>query len=192
MKGLVIFLVMIAVPVAIGLYWYIKPKVVRRRRMRLRQRPSPEGLEEVLSRNVGLYSRLPNDLREELHGHVNVFLNEKRFRGVGGQEITPEVQFTIAGVACMLLLKKEPSYFPGFSSILVYPDTYEAPQIEHDGVVETHRSSRRAGESWHRGPVVFCTRSVITGNGPTCWVESTSSLRKEYLVARTRSSMNTD
>ena len=59
-----------------------------------------------------------------------MFLNEKRFRGVGGQDITPEVQFTIAGVACMLLLKKEPSYFPGFSSILVYPDTYETPHVK--------------------------------------------------------------
>ena len=123
MKGLVIFLVMISVPAAIGLYWFIKPRVVSKRRMRLRERPPPEGLEEVLSRNVGLYSRLPDDLREELHGHVNVFLNEKRFRGVAGQEITPEVQFTIAGVACMLLLKRDPTYFPGFSSILVYPDT---------------------------------------------------------------------
>lgn len=163
MKGLVIFLVMITVPAAIGLYWYIKPKVVSRRRMKLRERPPPEGLEEVLSRNIGLYSRLPDDLRDELHGHVNVFLNEKRFRGVAGQEITPEVQFTIAGVACMLLLKKEPSYFPGFSSILVYPDTYEAPQIEHDGVVETHRRSRRAGESWHRGPVVLSWTNVVHG-----------------------------
>ena len=129
MKGLVIFLIMIAVPAVIGLYWIIKPKVVRKRRMRLRERPSREGLEGVLSRNIGLYSLLPDDLRAELHGHVNVFLNEKRFLGVGGQEITQEVQYTIAGIACILLLKKEPSYFPGFSSILVYPDTYETPQI---------------------------------------------------------------
>lgn len=49
--------------------------------MRLRRRPPPQGLEEVLSRNAGTYSLLPNDLREELHGYINVFLNEKRFRG---------------------------------------------------------------------------------------------------------------
>ncbi|MGI9248366.1 MAG: zinc-dependent peptidase, partial [Woeseiaceae bacterium] len=81
MKALTIFLVMIAVPAAFGLYWLIKPRLVKKRRRRVRERPPPEGLEEVLSRNVGLYSLLPDDLREELHGHVNVFLNEKRFLG---------------------------------------------------------------------------------------------------------------
>jgi Mlc titration factor MtfA (ptsG expression regulator) len=154
---------MIAVPAAIVLYWTIKPKLVQKRRIRLRSRPHPDGLEEVLSRNIGLYSRLPSDLQAELRGHINVFLNEKRFRGEGGQEITPEVMFTVAGAACILLLNKEPSYFPGFSSILIYPDTYETTQIHRDGAVETHRRSRRAGESWHRGPVVLSWSDVLYG-----------------------------
>lgn len=163
MKGLTIFLVMIAAPVAFGLYWFIKPRLVRKRRLRLRERPPPEGLEDVLSRNVGLYLLLPDDLRTELHGHINVFLNEKRFLGVGGQEITPEVMLTVAGVACMLLLNREPTYFPGFSSILIYPVTYETTQVEYDGAVATHKRSRRAGESWHRGPVVLSWSDVLHG-----------------------------
>jgi len=163
MKALTIFLVMIAAPVAFGLYWLIKPRLVRDRRRRLRERPPPEGLEEVLSRNFGLYALLPDDLRAELHGHINVFLNEKQFIGVGGQEITHEVQFTVAGIACMLLLNREPTYFPGFSSILIYPDTYETTQVDYDGGVEVHKRSRRAGESWHRGPVVLSWRDVLRG-----------------------------
>jgi len=163
MKGLAIFLVMIAAPAAMGLYWTFKPKLVRKRRARLRDRPNPEGLEEVLSRNVGLYSLLPPALQTELHGHINVFLNEKRFRGVGGQEITPEVMFTVAGIACVLLLNRESSYFPGFSSILIYPDTYETTQVDYDGAVETHRRSRRAGESWYRGPIVLSWGDVLRG-----------------------------
>lgn len=163
MKELLVFLAIISVPVTIGLYWVIKPKLVQKRRMRLRQQPLPMGVEEVLSRNVGLYLLLPHDLREQLHGHINVFLDEKRFLGVGGQEITPEVAITIAGVACMLLLNREPGYFPGFSSILVYPDTYEADQVDYDGVVETRKRSRRAGESWHRGPVVLSWSNVLQG-----------------------------
>jgi hypothetical protein len=59
------YLVIISVPVAIGLYLLIKPKLVQRRRTRLRRRPLPQGVEEVLARNVGLYSRLP-DLYEQL------------------------------------------------------------------------------------------------------------------------------
>lgn len=163
MKELIVFLVIISVPVAVGLYLVIKPKFVQKRRTRLRRQPLPQGVEEILSRNVGLYSLLPDDLREQLHGHVNVFLDEKRFLGVGGQEIMPEVAITIAGTACMLLLNREPSYFPGFSSILVYPDTYEADQVDYDGVVETHKRSRRAGESWHRGPVVLSWNNVLQG-----------------------------
>lgn len=154
---------MSALPAAIVLYWTIKPKLVRKRRQRLRERPHPEGLEDVLARNIGLYSRLPRELQAELRGHVNVFLSEKRFRGEGGQDITPEVMFTVAGAACILLLNKDPSYFPGFSSILIYPETYETMQVQRDGAVETHRRSRRAGESWHRGPVVLSWSDVLHG-----------------------------
>jgi len=163
MKELLVFLAIISVPVAIGLYWLIKPRLVRKRRTQLRKQPLPEGVEDVLSRNVGLYSLLPDDLREQLHGHINVFLDEKRFLGVGGQEITPEVAITIAGAACLLLLNREPSYFPGFSSILVYPETYEADQVNFDGVVETRKRSRRAGESWHRGPIVLSWSNALQG-----------------------------
>ena len=163
MQGLVILLVIIAVPSAVGLYWVIKPKIIRKRRARLRERPPPDGLEEAMAQNVGLYALLPGDLRKELHGHVNVFLDEKRFIGLGGQEITQEVRFTIAGTACMLLLNREPRYFPGFTSVVVYPETYEADHVEYDGMVETHRRSRRAGESWHRGPLVLSWSNVLQG-----------------------------
>jgi len=163
-KELIVFLVIISVPVAFGLYLVVRPKLVQKRRSRLRRQPLPQGVEEILSRNVGLYSLLPDEQRVQLHGHVNVFLEEKRFLGVGGQEITPEVAITIAGIACMLLLNREPSYFPGFSSILVYPDTYEADQVDYDGVVETRKRSRRAGESWHRGPVVLSWSNVLQGS----------------------------
>ena len=164
MKELIVFLVIISVPAAFGLYLVIKPKLVQKRRTRLRRQPLPQAVEEILSQNVGLYSLLPDEQREQLHGHINVFLEEKRFLGLGGQEITSEVAITIAGIACMLLLNREPSYFPGFSSILVYPDTYEVDQVDYDGVVETRKRSRRAGESWHKGPVVLSWSSVLQGS----------------------------
>ena len=163
MEGLLILLIIVAVPAAVGLYWVVKPRLVHRRRLRLRAQPPPQGLDDVLSQNLGLYSLLPDNLREELLGHVSVFLNEKRFISAAGQEITPEVRFTIAGTACLLLLGREPRYFPGFSSIVVYPETYEADHVEYDGVVQTHKRSRRAGESWHRGPVVLSWNNVLHG-----------------------------
>lgn len=163
MQTLVIIAVIVAVPGALALYWYLRPKLVHRRRERFRKLPVPDGLEATLQENVALYSLLPMELRDELHRHVNVFLREKRFAGCGGQEITPEIRFTVAGLACLLLLNREASYFPGFTSILIYPDTYETTQVSHDGYVEVHENSRRAGESWQRGPVVLSWGDVVRG-----------------------------
>lgn len=163
MQELAIFLAIISAPVALGLYFWLQPKWVRRRRTALRSEPLPPGYADVLSRNVALYSALSKDLREQLHGHINVFLAEKRFFGVGGQEITPDVAITVAGNACLLLLNRDATYFPGFKSILVYPNTYEVDHVDYDGGVATQKRSRRAGESWHRGPIVLAWSSVVHG-----------------------------
>src|SRR5438270_13399300 len=66
--------------------------------------------------------------RVELLGHIQVFLAEKRFEGCGGFAITDEVRVTIAAQACLLLLHREPDYFPDLLTILVYPLTYMAEE----------------------------------------------------------------
>ena len=43
-------------------------------------------------RRYSMYSRLPPADRQELEGHIHVFLAEKQFEGCGGQEITDEVK----------------------------------------------------------------------------------------------------
>lgn len=104
---------------------------------------------------------MPAELRHELHGHVNVFLHEKRYLGCGGLELTGEMRVTIAGYACVLLLNRQTDYFPGFSSIYVYPDTYLVDDVEYDGEIEIHGRDARAGESWHGGPVILSWRDVL-------------------------------
>jgi len=104
---------------------------------------------------------LSPDLREALHGRINVFLDEKEFIGCGGLEITDEIRITIAGNASILLLGRDRRCFPGFTSILVYPDTYIAKEINYEGLVEIHEDSARAGESWQRGPVVLSWADVL-------------------------------
>lgn len=162
MNGLVFGLV-VAVPIAVMVYLVLAPSVRRARRRKLRAAAPPARLEAVLEQNVPLFSAMPDELREQLLGHVNVFLAEKKFVGCAGQEITDEIRYTIAGTACMLLLNREPHYFPGFSSILVYPDTYEVNEVSYDGEVEVHEREARAGESWHRGPVVLSWGDVVRG-----------------------------
>lgn len=135
----------------------------RRRRSKWFRMPLPAGQQPILRRNLPLYGRMPAELREQLHGHVNVLLHEKRFIGCGGVQITDEMRVTIAGHASLLLLNRPADYFPGFTSILVYPDTYVADEISYDGDIEIHERVERVGESWYRGPVVLSWQDIVKG-----------------------------
>src|SRR5262245_12477702 len=115
-----------------------------RRRRRLRGAPLPAPWLAIVERNFALYHRLDEADRKELLGHVNVFLAEKKFEGCGGLEMTDEIRVTIAAQACLLQLHREPSYYPGLVSILVYPHAYVAriQQRTPDGVVHEVESAR--------------------------------------------------
>lgn len=132
----------------------------RRRRDRLFRSPLPERHRRIVERNLPLYARMPPELREELGGHINVFLDEKQFLGCGGLEPTEEMCVTIAAHACLLLLNREPRYFPGSNAILLYPGTYLVDEVTYDGEVEISGQDARAGESWHLGPVVLSWADV--------------------------------
>jgi Mlc titration factor MtfA (ptsG expression regulator) len=147
--------------VGLVLMWQVPPRIRSSRRSRLFAERLPQPYIEILERNVPLYRKMTDDLRAELRGHVNVFLHEKVFRGCGGLEVTDEIRVTIAGHACILILKRASEYFPGFSSILVYPDTYLVNEVTYDGVVEVEGQDARSGESWHRGPVVLSWQDVL-------------------------------
>ena len=126
--------------------------------------PFPRFAVEILKRRVPLYNRLPAELQKKLHGHINHLLYDKAFVGCDGLEISDEIRLTIAGNACLLVLNRDRDIFPGFSTILVYPDTYVAPQVSYDGPVETRSHSIRLGESWQRGPVVLSWADVTAGS----------------------------
>ncbi len=136
----------------------------RRRRRRLFEAPLPEHHRSIIERNLPLWHHMPPELREQLGGHVNVFLSEKRFLGCGGLELTEEMQVTIAAHACLLLLnREEPRYFPGFTSVFVYPDTFLVDDVEYDGEIEIRGQDARAGESWEGGPVILSWSDILPG-----------------------------
>jgi MtfA peptidase len=108
-----------------------------------------------------LYSRLPPADQTELHGHIQVFLAEKTFEGCRGLEITDEVKLTITAQACILLLHRDTDYYPGLTSILVYPQAYVATESRHLGSgVVIEGDAIRLGESWHRGSIVLSWEDV--------------------------------
>lgn len=102
--------------------------------------------------------------KRELHGHIQVFLHEKKFEGCGGLEITDEIRVTIAAQACILLLNRKTDCFPLMRTILVYPSHYFASTSRRmpGGVVE-ERVEGRLGESWMRGPIVLSWDDVLRG-----------------------------
>ena len=141
--------------------WFAWRHFRRSRREKTFNRVFPHAWVGILEENVSLYRGLPESLRSQLHGHINVFLEEKVFVGCGGLEISDQIRVTIAGYACLLLLNRITDYYPGFTTILVYPDTYVAREVMRDGELETVEEQVRAGESWHRGPVVLSWEDVL-------------------------------
>jgi len=109
------------------------PERKRLRRERLRTTPFPPEWREIITRNVPIFSRLPTTDQQELLGHVQVFLNEKRFEGCAGLELTDEMRVTIAAQACLLLLHRETDYYPELTSILVYPSSYVVEEDRYIG-----------------------------------------------------------
>ena len=146
------------------LVWVIHLHLRRTRRNKLFLTPLAPEWVRVLKSNVSIYSLLSHKLREELHGRINIFLDEKNFVGCAGLQISDEIRITVAGNACLLLLGRDKRCFPGFTSILVYPDTYVAKEVKYDGQVEINDDSVRAGESWRRGPVVLSWADVMRGS----------------------------
>ena len=68
---------------------------------------------------------------------MQVFLDEKRFEGCAGLEITDEIRVTLAAQACLLLLHRPTNYFPKMETLLVYPRGYfaEGKQLLPGGAV---------------------------------------------------------
>ena len=134
-----------------------------KRRGQLMSQPASEHWPEIMEKNIPLYNRLPEELKQQLQGLTNVFLAEKNFVGCGGQEITDEVKVTIAAQACMLLLNRKPRFFPKLKTIYVYPHTYVAKGLTNDGGIMIEGKSVRLGESWQNGPVVLAWDSITGG-----------------------------
>ena len=149
--------------IAAVLAWLVPLRLRRARREKLSKKPLSDAFIEILKRDVRLYELIPEDLRSQLHGHINVFLAEKVFVGCGGLEVTDEMRVTVAAQACVLMLNRDASHFPGFKTILVYPDSFKTTQVSYDGDIEVHEESVRAGEAWHRGPVVLSWNDVRRG-----------------------------
>jgi MtfA peptidase len=159
---IIIFAIVILLSV---LGFLIGKRLLRDRRLRqLDMMPFPDEWERILERNVSLYRYLPDELREQLHNDIKIFITEKHFEGLGGLDMTDEIKVTIAAEASMLLLNRKNSDYPKLSSILVYPSAYVINQSTAvGGGIYIEGQSVRLGESWQHGSVVLAWDNVRQG-----------------------------
>lgn len=139
----------------------------RSRRRRLFNSAFPLVWSQFLREDFPLYSQLPDEIRGQLEGRILVFLDEKIILGRNGQLINDRVKLLIAAQACLLIVNKMTNYYPGFKTILVYPEPFVVNELQHDGLLQSNVLSVRAGESWHRGPVVLAWSQVLQGASNT-------------------------
>ncbi|MEX0718790.1 MAG: M90 family metallopeptidase [Planctomycetaceae bacterium] len=136
----------------------------KRRRRRILSEPFPEEWRDALRENFAQYAWLDDEEREKLERIAQVFVAEKYWEGCSGFEIDDSVKATIAAQAALLVLGFDDSHYDSLTTVLVYPDTYVAPETHTPGgglVIEGH--SPRLGEAWHRGPVILSWPDVLDG-----------------------------
>lgn len=119
---------------------------------------------DLLVANVPLYSRLPEDLRSRLHERIARFIEDTRFEGCNGLELTEGMILTVAAQACLLVLHREGKPYPDLNTVYLYPTTFSSVLKQQDasGVV-TEGEVHRLGESWGTGTVVLAWDSVKQG-----------------------------
>lgn len=139
--------------------------VPRYRLKRAIEAPFPESWAAILDRNIGIYPKLPQELRGQLRKLIKQFLHQKHFSGAAGLEVTDEIRVTIAAEACMLLLNRRTGVYPALRYIIVYPAAFvvDRPQGEAGGVVHQGRKGL-LGESWSNGKVILAWDHVLNGS----------------------------
>lgn len=153
------FLFLLFILIIIALILGISP-LTRLKRKRIANRAFPSHWTVILERNIALYKHLPYFLHQRLHGQLNVFLAEKKFKGCGGLQLTDEITVTIAGIASLLLLNERGNYFSKLKLILVYPSAFIANNTTVFGEYYLEEKQIKAGESWGTGIVVLSWENI--------------------------------
>lgn len=119
---------------------------------------------EHLRENLPLYQRLPQGLQDSLHQKIVQFITTTRFEGCDGIELTTPIILTVAGQACLLVLKHDGLPYPELHTVLLYPHAFSSTieTLASDGTfIET--TVYCEGESWENGTVRLAWDSVIDG-----------------------------
>ncbi len=133
------------------------------RRKFLKLQPFPELWEKIMKEKIQLYQKIPDTLKKQLYDDIKIFIDEKKFEGCAGLDVTEEMKVVIAAEACMLLLNRKNRDFPTLKTILIYPHAFTARNFSKIGNQYVNEPSTRSGESWTQGNVVLAWDYVKHG-----------------------------
>jgi MtfA peptidase len=127
-----------------------------RRRRVLQRYPLADNLWISVAEPMSLLQGLTVDELQRLRDLTTLFLHEKHFFGAREFPVNEEMKLQIAIQACLLILNLDLTCYRGWSSIIIYPDSFIVRREETDeaGIVHAGRDIL-AGESWEDGPVVI-------------------------------------
>nr|WP_298897821.1 M90 family metallopeptidase [uncultured Altererythrobacter sp.] len=146
----------------LGAALWLWRRLRRRRRDRLLATPLSPQQRAVLNRLVPIVRRLPDALRPELEGRINLFLDQVTFHGNRGLEVNEAMRLAIAAQACLLIVNS-PVWYETLRNVLIYPTAFRARRSTHDGFVVHESDHGMLGESWARGPVVLSWDDALRG-----------------------------
>jgi MtfA peptidase len=90
---------------------------------------------------------------------MKIFIAEKTWEGCNGLQIDEEMKCVIASQAALMLTGIEDYCFEGVRTLLVYPQGFR--RQSGDGLLIW--KEWRAGEAWHRGPIVLSWADIRHG-----------------------------
>lgn len=115
----------------------------------------------AICRDFSCLARLDPGERERLRGLAGVLLAEKEFHGAGGLQPDRGDCLPVAVHAALPILNVGPAWYHQFRTFILYEDEFESEFVETDEAGVVHRGrDLRAGEAWHRGPVVLSLADV--------------------------------
>ncbi|MFH7320180.1 zinc-dependent peptidase [Desulfurivibrio sp. D14AmB] len=139
-----------------------------RRQRLLRRAALPDSLwSRALVHPKELFAGLDERQRQRLRELATLFLARKEFYGAHGFQITPFMRVAIAAQACVPILNLGLESYAGWTSMVIYRDSFVAPREEtdEDGIVHSGQEVL-AGESWAGGPVVLSWADCAPGAYP--------------------------
>jgi len=138
----------------------------RRRRILQRHPIDDTDWHDALA-TLPLLEGLDADERSELRELATLFVHDKRFIGAHDFEISRAMATVIAAQACLPVLGLGSHWLDGWTSVILYAESFfvDHEVADESGVVHTGREER-AGEAWHRGPLILSWADAAPGTTP--------------------------